>query len=180
MVKRDLITYVGILLVLVLGVFALRIWFLEPVTINRQMANKYLKENDLVIAVKNSELDYGDFVVYTVDDKEYAGRIIAQPGDSVTYMDDVLYRNDEIVPETYLSASSPQEYYTEDMTIATLTDAAHAAVPKAFYLILNDNRTDKRDSRTFGLISQKQIIGRLSFRISPLNKFGFIENGLVQ
>lgn len=180
MVKRDLFRYIGLLLVLILGLIALRIWVFEPVTINEQMANNYIAQNDVILADRNAEIAYGDLVLYTVKNKKYVGRVIAKEGDSVTYMDDVLYRNEEVVHEDYLPSSSSSEYYTEDMTIASLTDNAHAAVPKGEFLILNDNRMDTRDSRTFGLIQEKDLIGRLTFRIYPLKQFGFIENGLEQ
>lgn len=180
MVKRDLYGYIGAFLALVLGLIALRIWVYEPVTINHQMANRFLTENDLIIADRNEKIQYGDFVLYNVENQEYVGRVIAKEGDSVTYLYDVLYRNDQIVSEDYLKIKGHVEYYTEDMTIATLTQNKYQVVPKDSYLILNDKRTDKRDSRQFGLISKKQIIGPLTFRLTPFGKFGFIENGLAQ
>ncbi|MDO5079459.1 MAG: signal peptidase I, partial [Streptococcus minor] len=114
------------------------------------------------------------------DKKKYVGRVIAMEGDDVTYLYDVLYRNNEIVPEDYLKIHGHAEYYTEDMTIETLTEGQHTVIPKGSYLILNDKRTDLRDSRQFGLISQKQIIGTLTFRLKPISQFGFIDNGLAQ
>ncbi|MBF0778841.1 signal peptidase I [Streptococcus cuniculi] len=173
MAKRDFIHHIMIIGLLVLGLIALRIWVFEPVTITKEMANQYLKEDDIIIAVKGKELEYGDFVLYQVDGAEYVGRIIAKEGDSVTYMDDVLYRNNEIVAETYLSKSANhQDYYTEDIIVPRLE--------KKNYWILNDIRTNREDSRTLGLISSKQVIGRLTFRISPIGEFGFIDIGLTQ
>ena len=67
-------------------------------------------------------------------------------------------------------------YFTHDFSLQTLTDSKTRKIPKDSYLILNDNRQNTRDSREFGLISSKQIQGVISFRISPLKKFGFIEN----
>ncbi|MBF0819266.1 signal peptidase I [Streptococcus acidominimus] len=173
MAKREFIHRIIIIGLLALGIMALRIWVFEPVTITKQMANRYLKENDIIIAVKGKELEYGDFVLYQVDGEEHVGRIIAKEGDSLTYMDDVLYRNNEIVEETYLSKSANhQDYYTEDVIVPRLE--------KKNYWILNDIRTNRKDSRTLGLISSKQVIGRLTFRISPIGEFGFIDNGLTQ
>ncbi len=180
MVKRDLYGMIGLFVVIVLTLVALRVWVYEPVTINEQMANQYLMEKDLIIADRNEEIQYGDFVLYTVDKTDYVGRVIAMEGDSVTYLYDVLYRNDEIIPETYLEINGQEEYYTEDMTIATLTEDAHTVVPKDSFLILNDRRTDTRDSRQFGLIAKEQIIGPLTFRLLPFSQFGFIDNGLAQ
>ncbi|MBF0776942.1 signal peptidase I [Streptococcus azizii] len=173
MVKRELIHRMIILVLLAVGVIALRIWVFEPVTITKQMANHYLKENDVIIAVKGKELEYGDFVLYQVDGTEHVGRVIAKGGDSVTYMDDVLYRNNEIVEETYLSKSANhQDYYTEDIIVPQLE--------KKNYWILNDIRTNLEDSRTLGLISSQQVIGRLTFRVSPISEFGFVDIGLTQ
>ena len=180
MVKRDLYDFIGLVVIIILAFIALRVWVYEPVTINEQMANQYLAEKDVIIAARNKELNYGDFVLYTVEKTEYVGRIIAMEGDSVTYLYDVLYRNNEIVPESYLKINGQAEYYTEDLTIATLTEDAHTVVPKESYLILNDKRTDTRDSRQFGLIAKEQIIGPLTFRLSPFRQFGFIDNGLAQ
>lgn len=121
MAKREFIHRIIIIGLLALGIMALRIWVFEPVTITKQMANRYLKENDIIIAVKGKELEYGDFVLYQVDGEEHVGRIIAKEGDSLTYMDDVLYRNNEIVEETYLSKSANhQDYYTEDVIVPRL------------------------------------------------------------
>ena len=180
MVKRDLYGFIGLIVLAVLALVALRVWVYEPVTINEQMANQYLAEKDVIIADRNKEIQYGDFVLYTVDKKEYVGRVIAMEGDSVTYLYDVLYRNNEIVPENYLKIHGQSEYYTEDMTIETLTKGKYSTVAKDSYLILNDKRTDLRDSRQFGLITKKQIIGPLTFRLKPFSQFGFIDNGLVQ
>ena len=106
MVKRDLITQIVVGLLLVVGFVVLRVWFFEPVTINGQMDNQYLKKDSVVLASKNSDITYGDFVLYQVDGKEYVGRIVAAQGDTVTYMDDVLYRNNKIIDENYLKKTS--------------------------------------------------------------------------
>lgn len=180
MVKRDLFGHIGFVILLILGLIALRVWVFEPVTINQQMANDYLTEKEVIFAVKNADIDYGDFVAYKVDDKEYVGRIVAKAGDKVTYMDDVLYRNDMIVAENYLNRTNHMEYYTEDLNILTITGGKTDVVTEDSYFILNDVRTDRRDSRQFGLIPAEQIVGRLTFRISPLSEFGFIKNGLAQ
>ncbi|HHK0080224.1 TPA: signal peptidase I, partial [Streptococcus pyogenes] len=49
-------------------------------------------------------------------------------------------------------------------------------IPSGKYLLLNDNRQNKNDSREFGLIDKSQIKGVITFKILPLDQFGFIEN----
>lgn len=180
MVKRDLVKQISLVILLILGLIGLRVWFFEPVTIASQMANDYIKEGDFIVTVRNAKLTHGDFILYKHDGKEYVSRVIAVTDETVTYMDDVLYRDNVIVTESYLKASHTQESYTEDFTIATLTNGQFESVPKDFILVLNDNRTNHQDSRSFGLIAEKDVIGRLTFRLSPLREFGFIKTGLVQ
>lgn len=180
MVKRDLVKQISLLILLILGLIGLRVWFFEPVTINSQMANEYIKEGDFIVTVRKADLTHGDFVLYRHEGKEYVSRIIAIEDETVTYMDDVLYRDNVIVTESYLKAPHTQESYTDDFSIATLTNGQYESIPKDYFLVLNDNRTNHLDSRSFGLIAEKDIIGRLTFRLSPLKEFGFIKTGLVQ
>ncbi|HFR3537561.1 TPA: signal peptidase I [Streptococcus suis] len=180
MVKRDLVKQISLVILLILGLIGLRVWFFEPVTITSQMANDYIKEGDFIVTVRKADLTHGDFVLYKHEGKEYVSRIIAIEDETVTYMDDVLYKNDVIVSENYLHTPSSQESYTEDFNLTTLTGGQHISIPKKHYLVLNDVRTNRQDSRSFGLIAEKHIIGRLTFRLSPLSEFGFIKTGLVQ
>ena len=184
MVKRDLIRNLLILVIAIFIFVALRLLVFTPYTIKSQDSNHYLAENDFVLAIRGEKIQREDFVLYEVDGKEYVGRVIAKENDSFIYMDDVLYLNNKIKTENYLSSLKEKYlarpgnsgYFTHDFSLQTLTDSKTRKIPKDSYLILNDNRQNTRDSREFGLISSKQIQGVISFRISPLNKFGFIEN----
>ena len=115
--------------------------------------------------------------------KEHVGRVIGLGNDSVVYMDDVLYLNNKIKSEDYLTKAKEEYlakatstgYFTHDFTIQTLTKSNANKMPAQSYLILNDNRQDMEDSRKFGLITEKQIKGVISFRVLPFNQFGFIK-----
>lgn len=57
----------------------------------------------------------------------------------------------------------------------SLKDMGYEKIPEDKYLVLGDNREDSKDSRQIGLISKKDIIGRVSLRVWPLNKIGFVK-----
>ncbi len=57
----------------------------------------------------------------------------------------------------------------------TLKDLGYDVIPDDMYLVLGDNRGDSLDSRNFGLISKKDIIGKPFLRIWPINKFKVIK-----
>jgi len=163
MVKRDLIRNVIFLSVIAITIVCLRIFIFTPYSITTKDANH--------------------FVLYEVKGKKHVGRVIGVGNDSVVYMDDVLYLNNKIKSEDYLTKDKEKYlakanntgYFTHDFTIQTLTKSNTNKIPTQSYLILNDNRQNMEDSRKFGLISKKQIKGVISFRVLPLQEFGFIK-----
>lgn len=187
MVKRDLITYIILVIALIGLAVTLRMFVLEPHTVTTKEANQVMLEKDVVLAVKQAQLTHGDLVLYKVDGHEHIGRLIAMPGDRVTYMDDVLYLNDQVKEEPYLAdlrtahqtEISNIGYYTPDFTIPSLTGEAQADIPDGQHLILNDNRLHNDDSRSFGLIAKEDIIGVVNFRVFPISKFGFLQSETV-
>lgn len=47
----------------------------------------------------------------------------------------------------YLATVSPGNFFTDDFSIATLTDNKQTKIEKGQYLVLNDNRRNTDDSR---------------------------------
>ena len=102
----------------------------------------------MLLSIKMLKPQKKDFILYTVNGKEYIGRVIADEGKSVTAMDDFLYVNDKSVDEAYISKGksaylatvSPGNFFTDDFSIATLTDNKQTKIEKGQYLVLNDNR----------------------------------------
>ena len=183
MLKRDLLRNVIIFSVLAAIIIGLRVFIYTPYRVTEQDSNAYLAKNDLVLATRKQDIKRGDFVLYEVDGKDYVGRVIAQEKDQVTYMDDLLYLNGQVMSEEYiekmrekyLASAVSSGYYTHDFSIMDLKGSKSDKITKDTYLILNDRRENTKDSREFGLIKASQIKGVVEFRLSPLSKFGFIE-----
>ena len=164
-------------------IFLLRAFVFSTHRVTEGQANDYIHAGDYVTFNKNVEPQKKDFILYTVNGKEYIGRVIADEGKSVTAMDDFLYINDKSVDEAYISKDksaylatvSPGNFFTDDFSIATLTDNKQTKIEKGQYLVLNDNRRNTDDSRKFGLIEKDQIKGVISFRLYPLSRFGLVD-----
>ncbi|KXT79363.1 Signal peptidase I [Streptococcus sp. DD11] len=184
MVKRDLLRNIIIFSIIAAIVIGLRIFIYTPYRVTEQDSNSYLAENDLVLATRKQDIKRGDFVLYEVDGKDYVGRVIALEKDQVTYMDNLLYLNGQVMSEEYieemrekyLASAASTGYYTHDFSVQELKGADGDRVARASYLVLNDRRENNKDSREFGLIKADQIKGVVEFRLSPLSKFGFIKN----
>ncbi|WP_413473786.1 signal peptidase I [Streptococcus parauberis] len=183
MVKRDFIRNIILALIIVIVAILLKIFVFSTYKVTDNSANSYLQPGDLITIKKNITPKYKDFVVYNMNGKKYMSRVVATQGEKVTYMDDIFYLNDRVEPQTYiekektdyLSTAPMGSLYTDDFNISTLTEGTTDVIPQNKFLVLNDNRLNKDDSRSFGLIDKSKIKGIVIFRVLPLNKFGFVE-----
>ncbi|WP_086314605.1 signal peptidase I [Enterococcus sp. 7F3_DIV0205] len=95
-------------------------------------------------------------------------RVIGLPGEAIHYKDDTLYVNDHDVYERFIAAEvqrakSSKGEYTADWTPET------EIIPKGKYLLLGDNRPYAADSREYGYVDEKEIVGVVEMRVLPLH-----------
>ena len=130
--------------------------------------NSTLENGDVLILNKFkyrfTDIKRGDIISLEYADTKYLiKRVIGLPGDKVSIRDNTLYINGELYVENYLDEGL--EY--DDFDLSSL---GYDTIPEDMYLVLGDNREDSLDSREIGLISKDEVIGKVSFRIWPLNK----------
>lgn len=83
-------------------------------------------------------------------------RVVAEPGDTVAFRKGVLIRNGVQTDEEFVPAD-----------LRSFEDRVEVAVPEGFYFVLGDHRNNSSDSRTFGPVPKKYIIGRIRVRWWP-------------
>ncbi len=126
----------------------------------------------------------GDVVVfrYPLDPSTpFIKRIVGLPGDTVRYADKVLYINEQRVESvsegTYIGVRSAAsntgammftEHLGEMDHNIILTPGAGSPngefkVPTGHYLVLGDNRDNSRDSRYWGYVPDRNLVGRAFF-----------------
>ncbi|EXJ22600.1 Signal peptidase I [Alkalibacterium sp. AK22] len=139
-----------------------------------------LEHQDRLLLNKISEVDRFDIVVFPAPEdpsKQYIKRVIGLPGDSIAYRDQVLYIDGEAVDESYIDLSQESdetlEFYNGDFSLPSL--AGVDFVPEGMYFVLGDNRTNSRDSRSFGFVESESVIGETSLRIWPINRIGALD-----
>ncbi|HHX38044.1 MAG TPA: signal peptidase I, partial [Clostridiaceae bacterium] len=74
---------------------------------------------------------------------------------------------DEVVEEPYLLSGTETGPVKEEWLDVELDEDE--------YYVLGDNRGGSRDSRDFGPVPHKAIIGELWFRMLPFDRFGSVE-----
>ncbi|BBN99559.1 signal peptidase I [Sporolactobacillus terrae] len=117
-------------------------------------------------------------VFHATETEDYVKRIIGLPGDSITYKNDQLYVNGKRVAEPYLQhykdALPPGQQLTENFNLKAKTGKLR--VPEGKLWVMGDNRQNSEDSRYFGFVDQKSVIGKVSIRYWPLNEWEIMQS----
>jgi len=120
------------------------------------------------ISYRFSEPERGDVVVfrYPRDPRQfYIKRMIGLPGETVAIDAGRVVINGEQISEEYLS----DLYISHDSQEEILLGADE-------YFVMGDNRANSLDSRVFGAVDEKYLVGRVWIRGWPVNKIGVFDN----
>ena len=134
--------------------------------------SEYLITN--IINLRFSDPNLGDIVVFKAPNdpsKDFIKRVIGGAGDKVGLEDGNVYLNGKLLDE--------RDYLDPDIKTyggSFLKDGEEVTVPQGHFLVLGDNRPFSSDSREWGFVPKKNIIGISSFLYWPISKAGFVDN----
>lgn len=124
-----------------------------------------LQENDIVVSVKTRQFEQGDVVAFYYGNKLLVKRYIAGPGSWVDIREDgtVLVDNAEL-----------DEPYLQEKDFGQCDIDLPYQVPDGKYFLIGDQRKTSIDSRNsaVGCIAGDEIVGKIVFRIWPLDLLG--------
>jgi signal peptidase I len=112
------------------------------------------------LAYRLGEPHVGDIVMlyYPLNpNKSFVKRVIAEEGDQVRVVDGRVYRNDVPTDDAFV----PMEYRSHD-------DWGPQVVPEGYYFVMGDHRNNSSDSRHWGFVPKKYIIGKVQLRWWPI------------
>jgi signal peptidase I len=115
--------------------------------------------NKLVYRI--SEPRRSDIVMleYPLDpEKSFVKRVIAEEDDTVRIVDGRVFVNDVPLKDDYIA---PQ-FRSHD-------DWGPERIPEGYYFVMGDNRINSSDSRTWGMVPKKYIIGKIQIRWWPVD-----------
>ena len=90
-------------------------------------------------------------------EKMFVKRVIAKESDAVRIIDGKVYVNDLPLHDDYV----PEEFRSHD-------DWGPTVVPQGYYFVMGDHRNNSSDSRNWGPVPKKYIVGKVKVRWWPI------------
>ena len=127
-----------------------------------------LEEGDVVVSVKGSDYATGDLVSFYIGNKLLVKRYIAGAGQWVDI--------DE-AGTVYVDGIALAEPYVLEPAFGDVDITLPYQVPESRIFVMGDHRATSVDSRNtaVGCIAKEQIVGKIVFRVWPLNTAGALE-----
>jgi len=131
---------------------------------------EYLLTNKISYRFNKPQRD--DIIVFKApqnEDYDYIKRIIGLPGERIKLQSGKVFINDQVFDE---SSYLPADIYTQAGRF--LKEGEEITIPQGKYFVIGDNRPNSSDSRDWGPVPEKNLVGKAWLRYWPINKLGFI------
>ena len=123
-----------------------------------------LEDQDRLIvnkaAYKLGDPQVGDIVMLyypNKPEKSFVKRVIAAENAQVRIVAGKVYVNDKLLDDSFV----PPEYRSHD-------DWGPEVIPEGYYFVMGDHRNNSSDSRHWGFVPKKYIIGKVQLRWWPI------------
>jgi len=164
-------------LVLTLVIFlVIQNFVAQPYRVQQQSMERTLEPDQYVLVDKLSPrfdtYKRGDIVVFNPpadlaqgDGTPFIKRVIGVGGDTIQVRDNRIWVNDVALDEPYI--------YDRQDTLVTGSQSEWV-IPEGDLFVMGDHRANSADSRVFGPIETRNVIGRAWLRYWPIGSFGVL------
>jgi signal peptidase I len=163
-VKEELVAWVKTLVSAAVYAILIVTFGFQIARVEGQSMAPTLEDQDRLVVNKLvyriGEPRRGDIVMlyYPLNpEKSFVKRVIAEEGDTVRIVDGRVYVNDIPLKDDYV----PNEFRSHD-------DWGPQVIPEGYYFVMGDHRNNSSDSRHWGMVPKKYIIGKVQLRWWPV------------
>lgn len=154
--------------IIIAFIILIRSFVVTPVMVNGTSMYPTLHDNDIMILSKIyytfNNIKRFDIIVVDHNNEKLIKRVIALPGETVEIKNNKLYINNKIVKQDFLPSDLEDIDFSEKEVISDNC-----------YFVMGDNRRDSLDSRYFGCVDRKDILGVANLVVFPFKNFGIKE-----
>jgi signal peptidase I len=164
---RTLRSTIGILITVAAVAVLIATLLLPVLQIYGSSMADTLVDGDIVVSVKETNLQRQDVVAFYYNNKILVKRVIASAGEWVDIDDE---------GNVTVDGEPLDEPYLMDKALGECDITFPYQVPEGRLFVMGDHRSVSVDSRStsVGCVSEEQIVGKLVFRLWPLSSFGKI------
>ncbi len=183
--KRGIFSTLAILLIAPLIALSLTAFVFQSYEVDGPSMETTLQNHDRLIVYKLPKTlgnfiggpylpDRGEIVIFSRDEgyefgtsnkRQLIKRVIALPGERVTLKNNVLTVYNKQHPNGFKPDDAPY-----GKVIVSTPGELDLVVPNDSIFVCGDNRPNSLDSRAFGPVPLKDLVGRLGLRVWPFNK----------
>ena len=160
-------TIYSLITVAAIAVLITTLWF-PVLRVYGNSMTPTLQNGEIIFTVKASEFEPGDIISFYYNNKILIKRVIARSGEWVNMdADGNVYVNETLLDEPYL----------DEKAFGDCNIELPYQVPEGRVFVMGDHRSTSVDSRNsaVGCVAQEQIVGKILFRVWPLEKFGWVK-----
>lgn len=176
-VKQEIREWVESLVIALVLALVIRAFVVQAFKIPTGSMRPTLLEGDRLLVnkfiYKFKEPEQGDIIVFKFpgdEKKDFIKRLIAKGGQAVMIKDGNVHIDGKLVEEPFIIRGIT--YYNKNPYGSA---GKNIKVPEGYYYVLGDNSASSRDSRYWGFVPQKNIIGKAFFLYWPLNRIRVIK-----
>ena len=156
------------LLVVAAVAVIIAVFILPVLQISGTSMTQTLDDGDIVVAVSTKKFETGEVVAFYFNNNILIKRVIAKAGDWVDIDEE---------GNVYVNGEQLDEPYVSEKAFGDCNIKLPYQVPDGKFFIMGDHRETSIDSRNqaIGCVSDEMMVGRLLFRVWPLNKIKIIK-----
>lgn len=176
--KKELLSWILTLAVAVAVALPIRAFVFEPIRVEGESMADTLEDGEVMIVTKpeylTGEPQRGDVIICRYPERgntNFVKRVMGVPGDVISIISNVVYRNGEALEEPYLTPDRNDNGFS----------MAPFVLGEGEYFVMGDNRDNSHDSRNYynyytpAAITRDMIVGHVRWVVFPFDNMRAVE-----